>query len=264
MDVLFFNRLQLVVFRKSSLLCAFLVLCLLSLPVSYCMPLSNSCLFSYLFMALIMCYGTVVYSVSEGDVGYHPRLRSYWITIRELRVASYTGEMKNRFQITSREIRCRYGTRTALRSATTPPCYHTPYYRYHTPWYRIFLECGSETPLQPVLSHLILLHSLLPAWSVAAKTCNQPLLSHPLLSHPVCLECGSKSHLKPLLLSPPMLPYHRSVSLVRAPPSAYSYKFVRTFSCAQIDLRKARERELATLDEKNRRAVSGIAEPYVR
>ena len=32
-------------------------------------------------------------------------------------------------------------------------------------------------------------------------------------------------------------------------PSAYSYKFVGTFSCAQIDLRKARERELATLDE---------------
>ena len=30
--------------------------------------------------------------------------------------------------------------------------------------------------------------------------------------------------------------------------------FVGTFSCAQIDLRKARERELATLDE-NRRAV---------
>ena len=28
-------------------------------------------------------------------------------------------------------------------------------------------------------------------------------------------------------------------------------KFVETFSCAQIDLRKARERELATLDEKS-------------
>ena len=35
------------------------------------------------------------------------------------------------------------------------------------------------------------------------------------------------------------------------PPSAYSYNFVGTFSCAQIDLRKARERELATLDEKS-------------
>ena len=34
------------------------------------------------------------------------------------------------------------------------------------------------------------------------------------------------------------------------------------FSCAQIDLRKARERELATaLDEKS--TSSGIAEPYV-
>ena len=33
-----------------------------------------------------------------------------------------------------------------------------------------------------------------------------------------------------------------------------------TFSCAQIDLRKARERELATLDEKS--TSSGIAEPY--
>ena len=32
------------------------------------------------------------------------------------------------------------------------------------------------------------------------------------------------------------------------------------FSCAQIDLRKARERELATLDEKS--TSSGIAEPY--
>ena len=39
----------------------------------------------------------------------------------------------------------------------------------------------------------------------------------------------------------------RSVSWVRIPPSAYSYKFVGTFSCAQLDLRKARERELATL-----------------
>ena len=44
------------------------------------------------------------------------------------------------------------------------------------------------------------------------------------------------------------------------PPSAYSYEFVGTFSCARIDLRKARERELATLDEKS--TSSGIAEPY--
>ena len=59
-----------------------------------------------------------------------------------------------------------------------------------------------------------------------------------------------------------------SSSLVRCsfvsstpPPSAYSYKFVGTFSCAQIGLRKTRERELATLDEKS--ASSGIAEHYI-
>ena len=40
----------------------------------------------------------------------------------------------------------------------------------------------------------------------------------------------------------------------------YSHEFVGTFSCAQIDLWKARERELATLDEKS--TSSGIAEPY--
>ena len=34
------------------------------------------------------------------------------------------------------------------------------------------------------------------------------------------------------------------------------------FSCAQIGLRKARERELATLDENS--TSSGIAEPYAR
>ena len=33
-------------------------------------------------------------------------------------------------------------------------------------------------------------------------------------------------------------------------------------ACAQIDLRKARERELATCDEKS--TSSGIAEPYAR
>ena len=51
--------------------------------------------------------------------------------------------------------------------------------------------------------------------------------------------------------------WYRSVSRVRAPPSAYSCKFVGTFSCAQNDLRKARERELATLDEQS--TSSGIA-----
>ena len=34
------------------------------------------------------------------------------------------------------------------------------------------------------------------------------------------------------------------------------------FSCAQIDLREAQERELATLDEKS--TSSGSAEPYAR
>ena len=43
----------------------------------------------------------------------------------------------------------------------------------------------------------------------------------------------------------------------------YSYKFVGTFSCGQIDLRKAQEeRELAILDERS--TSSGIAEPYAR
>ena len=51
----------------------------------------------------------------------------------------------------------------------------------------------------------------------------------------------------------------RSISWVRLPPSAYSYKFVGTFSCAQIDSRKARKRELATFDE-SRRAV-GMLNP---
>ena len=44
----------------------------------------------------------------------------------------------------------------------------------------------------------------------------------------------------------------------KPPPSTYSYEFVGTFSCAQIDLRKAQERELATLDEKSKN--SGIDE----
>ena len=39
-------------------------------------------------------------------------------------------------------------------------------------------------------------------------------------------------------------------------------QFVGAFSYAPIDLRRARERELATLDEKS--TSSGIAEPYAR
>ena len=39
-------------------------------------------------------------------------------------------------------------------------------------------------------------------------------------------------------------------------------KIVGIFSCAQIDLRKARERELATLDKES--TSSGNTEPYLR
>ena len=41
--------------------------------------------------------------------------------------------------------------------------------------------------------------------------------------------------------------------------NTHSYKFADTFSCARIDSRKARERELATFDE-NRQAV-GMLNP---
>ena len=34
------------------------------------------------------------------------------------------------------------------------------------------------------------------------------------------------------------------------------------FSCAQVDLRRAQERELAALDEES--TISGIAEPFAR
>ena len=47
-----------------------------------------------------------------------------------------------------------------------------------------------------------------------------------------------------------------------SPREVYSYKTMGTFSCAQIDLRKARERELATLDERS--TSSGIPEPFAR
>ena len=54
---------------------------------------------------------------------------------------------------------------------------------------------------------------------------------------------------------------YRTISRVRAPPSAYILvKFEETCSCAQIDSRKARgERKLATFDQ-NRRAV-GMLKP---
>ena len=44
-----------------------------------------------------------------------------------------------------------------------------------------------------------------------------------------------------------------------SPRVQYLHKFVGTFSCAQIDSRKARKRELATFDE-SRRAV-GMLNP---
>ena len=46
------------------------------------------------------------------------------------------------------------------------------------------------------------------------------------------------------------------------PPECILVNIREDFSCAQIDLRTARERELATLDEKS--TSSGIAEPYAR
>ena len=55
---------------------------------------------------------------------------------------------------------------------------------------------------------------------------------------------------------------YRPFSRVRVPSSAQLAKFVGTFSCAQTDWRKVRERELATLDEKS--TGSGIVEPCAR
>ena len=46
----------------------------------------------------------------------------------------------------------------------------------------------------------------------------------------------------------PLAWYYRPASWVRIPSSAYSYNF--SSCCALVDVRKARERELATLDEK--------------
>ena len=51
-------------------------------------------------------------------------------------------------------------------------------------------------------------------------------------------------------------------SIAWAPPSAYSYKFAGTFSCAKMDSRKAWERDLAATFDENRRAVWN-AEPYL-
>ena len=56
--------------------------------------------------------------------------------------------------------------------------------------------------------------------------------------------------------------WYRLGSLVRIPLNAYSYTFVATFSWAQIGLGKARQRDLATLDDKS--TSSGISGPYAR
>ena len=54
--------------------------------------------------------------------------------------------------------------------------------------------------------------------------------------------------------------WYRLVPWVQVPSREYSYKFIGTFSCAQIALRKTRERELAKLDEKS--TNNEIAKPY--
>ena len=46
------------------------------------------------------------------------------------------------------------------------------------------------------------------------------------------------------------------------PPRVHTRVNSSGLTCAQIDLRKARERELATLDEKS--TSSGIARPHAR
>ena len=58
--------------------------------------------------------------------------------------------------------------------------------------------------------------------------------------------------------------WYRSVSLfvISNPPECILEQIRGDFSRAQIDLRKTRERELATLDEQP--MSSGIAEPYAR
>ena len=48
------------------------------------------------------------------------------------------------------------------------------------------------------------------------------------------------------------------------PPEYILVKLVGTLSCAQIDVRNARERELATIDKKSTNSSSGIAGPYAR
>ena len=53
--------------------------------------------------------------------------------------------------------------------------------------------------------------------------------------------------------------WNRAVSCVRISPSAYTNIFVGTLACAQIDLRKTRERELATFYESRR--ATGLLNP---
>ena len=73
MEVLFFNRLQLLFF--ASLPYSLLSCTMLAISTGILLHAAFKFLPVFLFVhALIMRYGTVVYSVSEGDIGYHPRL----------------------------------------------------------------------------------------------------------------------------------------------------------------------------------------------
>ena len=78
----------------------------------------------------------------------------------------------------------------------------------------------------------------------------------------VCAPRGVYTPVAPVAYQAILEPGIGQLREFESPPSAYSHKLVGNFSCAQIDLRKARDRELATLDE--RPTSSGITEPYAR
>ena len=73
MEVLFFDRLQPFCFRRS---CAYFVISLYYVRYHHLIRYLIACRVAFLAVilfvgALIMRYGTVVYSVPEGDIGYH-------------------------------------------------------------------------------------------------------------------------------------------------------------------------------------------------
>ena len=70
----------------------------------------------------------------------------------------------------------------------------------------------------------------------------------------------STTHVNGTASGYPRVWYTWSVLWVWAAPSAHSYEFVGTFLCAQMDLREARGRELATLDQTS--TSSGVAKSY--